>query len=82
MLLDDADLKDVVPKFVAQLMNNTGQSCNALSRMLVPRAQYDEAVAIATEVAEKSKPGRSDDPEAFMGPLVSQVCAHLKVRTL
>jgi len=73
LLLDDADLNDVMPKFLTQLMNNTGQSCNALSRMLVPRSKYDEAVGIAKTFVEGVKVGRSTDPEAFMGPVVSQV---------
>lgn len=41
--------------------------------MLVPEHRYEEAVAIAAAVAESSTVGRSDDPAAFMGPLVSQV---------
>jgi len=73
LLLDDADLKDVVPKFLGQLTANTGQSCNALSRMLVPRSKYDEALSIAKEHMETTKVGRSDDPDANIGPLVSQV---------
>merc|ERR1712072_1236395 len=48
-------------------------SCNALSRMLVPRSRYEEAVGIAKGVAEGVKVGRSDDPKAHIGPLVSQV---------
>lgn len=73
VLLDDADFKAVVPKFLGQLTSNTGQSCNALSRMLVPRSKYEEVLSIAKECMEKTKVGRSDDPDASIGPLVSQV---------
>merc|ERR1719326_1257260 len=58
---------------MGQLMSNSGQSCNALSRMLVPRSRYEEAVDLAKSVAEGTTVGRSDDPDAKIGPLVSQV---------
>merc|ERR1711977_469333 len=73
LMLDDADLKKLMPQFMGQLMNNTGQSCNALSRMLVPKARYEEAVSIAKQVAEKTIPGKPDDPKASIGPLVSEL---------
>eukprot|EP00933_Yihiella_yeosuensis_P050199 TRINITY_DN47968_c0_g1_i1.p1 TRINITY_DN47968_c0_g1~~TRINITY_DN47968_c0_g1_i1.p1 ORF type:complete len:501 (-),score=100.00 TRINITY_DN47968_c0_g1_i1:428-1930(-) len=73
IILDDADLESVMPKFLQQLMNNSGQSCNALSRMLVPRTLYEKAQGIAKDFAESCTPGRSDDPNAKMGPLVSQL---------
>merc|ERR1719258_723878 len=63
VMLDDADLPKLMPQFMGQLMNNTGQSCNALSRMLVPRPKYEEAVQIAKTVAEGTKPGRSRRPK-------------------
>merc|ERR1719313_1477183 len=47
LMLDDADLEKMMPAFVGHVINNSGQSCNALSRMLVPRSKYDEAVGIA-----------------------------------
>jgi acyl-CoA reductase-like NAD-dependent aldehyde dehydrogenase len=73
LMLDDAPLEELIPEFMGQLMNNSGQSCNALSRMLVPKARYEEAVGIAKKVAESTIPGRSGDPKAAIGPLVSQV---------
>lgn len=72
LLLDDADFKKVVPTFMQQLIGNTGQSCNALSRMLVPRTKYEEVIGIAKGVAESVQVGRADDPKAHIGPLVSQ----------
>lgn len=73
VLLDDADMANVVPSFLRQLMDNSGQSCNALSRMLVPRSRYDEVVAMAADIAKKEVVGRADNPKATMGALVSKV---------
>jgi aldehyde dehydrogenase (NAD+) len=53
MLLDDAEMETVIPEFIGQLMSNTGQSCNALSRMLVPESEYERAVAIAKAATEQ-----------------------------
>mmetsp|Transcript_99031 Transcript_99031/g.288839 ORF Transcript_99031/g.288839 Transcript_99031/m.288839 type:complete len:483 (-) Transcript_99031:47-1495(-) len=72
LMLEDADLPKLMPEFIGQLMNNTGQSCNALSRMLVPKTRYEEAVSIAKQVAEGTIVGRPSDPKASIGPLVSQ----------
>merc|ERR1719356_2332230 len=52
LMLDDANMEELIPEYMGQLMNNSGQSCNALSRMLVPKARYEEAVGIAKKVAE------------------------------
>jgi len=73
LMLEDADLPKLMPEYIGQLMNNTGQSCNALSRMLVPKSRYEEAVQIAKAIAEDTTVGRSGDPKAKIGPVVSQV---------
>merc|ERR1712232_444815 len=73
LMLEDADFQKTMPQFMGQLMGNTGQSCNALSRMVVPRKRYDEALQLAKKIAEGTKVGRSGDPNAAIGPLVSQV---------
>jgi acyl-CoA reductase-like NAD-dependent aldehyde dehydrogenase len=73
LMLDDADLPTLIPQFMGQLMGNSGQSCNALSRMVVPKQKYEEAVEIAKKVAEGTIVGRPSDPKASIGPLVSQV---------
>lgn len=73
LMLEDADLKKLVPQFMGQLMGNSGQSCNALSRMLVPKSKYEEAVALAKGVAEATTVGRSGDKDAVIGPVVSHV---------
>lgn len=73
LMLEDADLKKLIPVFMGQLISNSGQSCNALSRMLVPKSRYEEAVQIAKSVADQTVVGRSGDPKSTIGPLVSQV---------
>ena len=52
IILEDADLEAAVTRGVLHMYNNTGQSCNAPSRMLVPRAKLAEAEAIAARVTE------------------------------
>lgn len=55
IVLPSADLKKAVSGGVMQMMTNTGQSCNAPSRMFVPKAQEAEAIAIAKATAESVK---------------------------
>jgi len=71
IILDDADLKRAVTGGVLQMMNNTGQSCNAPSRMLVHESQYEQAVQIAASVAQSVKAGDPADPSTNIGPLSS-----------
>jgi betaine-aldehyde dehydrogenase len=73
IILDDADLDTAVRKGVEQVLVNTGQSCNAWSRMLVPRAKQEEAARIAAEVAAQTPLGDPHDADSFVGPLVSRV---------
>ncbi len=72
VLLEDADFERVIPPFVKQLTGNTGQSCNALSRMLVPRDRCDEVCEIVSKTMDKEIVGWSTDPNATIGPLVSE----------
>lgn len=72
VMLDDADLAKSIPTFMGQLVGNTGQACNALSRMLIPRSKYEEAVGIAKTYMEGVTVGKSDNPKARIGPLVSE----------
>ena len=58
ILLDDVDLEAAVTKGVAACFSNSGQSCNAPTRMFVPRALHDEAAGYAKAAAEKFR-GRS-----------------------
>ena len=72
IVLDDADMATAIPKSVQNMMSNSGQSCNAPSRMLVPRARQDEIAAIAKTAAEAMTVG---DPtgNANLGPVVSEL---------
>ena len=71
-MLDDADITKAVTSGVIAMMMNTGQSCNAPSRMLVPAARYDEAVKIAKAVAEKVVVGDPRSDKTTMGPLANK----------
>jgi aldehyde dehydrogenase (NAD+) len=73
IILDDADLAAVVARDVASMCNNSGQSCNAPSRMLVPRARMEEAAAIAAEAAATVVVGDPRDEGTRIGPVVSEV---------
>lgn len=72
IILDDADLRKAVSRGVAAMMNNSGQSCNAPSRMLVPAAQMDAAIAIAREAAEKVRVGDPNADGTTIGPVVNE----------
>ncbi|MEU0490316.1 aldehyde dehydrogenase family protein [Nocardiopsis sp. NPDC006139] len=71
VILPDADLTAAVKRGVADVMRNTGQSCNALTRMLVHRDSYEEAVALAAQAAAKYVPGDPKEESTRLGPLVS-----------
>ena len=73
IILDDASFASSVAKGVDGCMNNTGQSCNAPTRMLVPHHRHDEALAIAKEVSENLKVGDPQSEDTVIGPLVSDV---------
>ena len=73
VILPGADLTKAVKRGVADVMRNTGQSCNALTRMLVHRDSYEEAVELAAASAVKYVPGDPADEGTRMGPLVSAV---------
>jgi aldehyde dehydrogenase (NAD+) len=76
IVLDDADLTKAVSGGVMQMMTNSGQSCNAPSRMFVPKAKNDQAIAIAKATAEKVKvtdPAAADAGPGSIGPVVSEV---------
>ncbi len=71
IITEDADLAAAVKHGVMSMMNNTGQSCNAPSRMLVPAARLAEAEAIAAEVIAKIKVGDPASADTTMGPLAN-----------
>ncbi len=71
VILDDADFGQAVKNGVMAMMTNTGQSCNAPSRMLVPAGRIDEVEAIAAQAAARIVVGDPLDAKTTMGPLAS-----------
>jgi aldehyde dehydrogenase (NAD+) len=72
LVFADADEK-AVKRGVLHMMNNTGQSCNAPSRMLVQRDIYDQAVETAADVANKVSVGPASESGRHIGPVVNAV---------
>ena len=70
IIFADADPK-AVKRGALHCFNNTGQSCNAPTRMLVERSRYDEAVEEAVATAGKMQVGPAAEPGRHMGPVVS-----------
>jgi aldehyde dehydrogenase (NAD+) len=71
VILDDADLQKAVTDGVGKCFLNSGQTCTALTRMLVPREKLAEVEAIATAAAETFTPGDPFQKTSRIGPLVS-----------
>jgi acyl-CoA reductase-like NAD-dependent aldehyde dehydrogenase len=72
IILEDADLQKAVADGIGKCFLNSGQTCSALTRMLVPRSKLAEAEAIAAAVAQKFAPGDPFDAKTRLGPLVSE----------
>lgn len=73
IILDDADLETAVKQGVHACFTNSGQSCNAPTRMFVPRAMHAEAVEIARNVAARVQVGKADaEGTRHLGPVISQ----------
>ncbi|MEZ5756537.1 MAG: aldehyde dehydrogenase family protein [Paracoccaceae bacterium] len=73
IILPSADLAAAVAGGVEGCFGNTGQSCDAPTRMFVPMARMDEALAVAKEAAEAVVVGDPNDPAVTMGPLISKL---------
>ena len=73
IILDDADFDKAVRGGVSNCYFNSGQTCSAHTRMLVPRERHDEAVSIAKEAAESFTVGDPREGKAKLGPLVSEI---------
>jgi acyl-CoA reductase-like NAD-dependent aldehyde dehydrogenase len=71
VILEDADLSSAVPAGVAACYINSGQTCSALTRMLVHRSRLAEAEELAVQTAETYTTGDPFDAETRLGPLVS-----------
>jgi aldehyde dehydrogenase (NAD+) len=72
VILEDADLGRAVSDGVSKAFLNSGQTCSALTRMVVPRSKLDEIEEVAVRKAETLVPGDPLDPSSRIGPLVSQ----------
>ncbi|HVY84393.1 MAG TPA: aldehyde dehydrogenase family protein, partial [Caulobacterales bacterium] len=72
IILNDADIRRAAKRGMTHMANNTGQSCNAPSRMLAPRQHYEEIVAIAAETANAIRVSAPDKAEkGDIGPLAN-----------
>ncbi len=72
IILDDVDFTKTVAKGIFHCMNNTGQSCNAPTRMLIPADKMDEAINISKETVLKLKVGDPQDESISIGPVVNK----------
>ena len=86
VILEDADLGAAVKGTVAGCFINSGQTCNALTRMLVPESQYEQAAALAVEAAKAYLPGDPMSEQTRLGPLASasqreRVCRYIRTGT-
>jgi betaine-aldehyde dehydrogenase len=72
VILDDADLEKAVKAGVQNCYLNSGQTCSAWTRMLVPREKLAEATRLAKEAAERFTVGDARDDKTRLGPLVSE----------
>ena len=81
IILDDDSFVKSITNGVIHVMSNTGQSCNAPTRMLVPLSRHDEALDIAKNSVENIKVGKPDDINTDLGPLVS-ITQYNKVQNL
>jgi aldehyde dehydrogenase (NAD+) len=72
ILLDDVDFQKAVKASVTSVMTNSGQSCNAPTRMLVPQEKMQEVAELARAAAERVNVGSPQSAETMIGPVVSQ----------
>jgi len=73
IVLDDADFKVAVKGVVGNCYLNSGQTCTAHTRMLVPASRYDEAAQLAVEAARAYRPGDPLAEGTTLGPLASKM---------
>ncbi|MDJ1159188.1 aldehyde dehydrogenase family protein [Chelatococcus sp. SYSU_G07232] len=72
IILDDADLQRAVTHGVRQCFSNSGQSCNAPTRLLVPAGRQEEAIAVAARIAAETVVGDPWAEGTTIGPVVSE----------
>ncbi|GAA5544111.1 aldehyde dehydrogenase family protein [Brucella sp. NBRC 113783] len=73
LVFEDADLEDRVVASVHECFNNSGQSCNAPTRMLVQRSVYDKVVEIVEKAGKETAVGNPEEEGSHIGPLVSDI---------
>ena len=73
VVLEDADVERAVKATVRHVLENSGQSCNAPTRLLVPAARMAEVEALARETAEAVIVGDPESEKTAVGPLVSRI---------
>ncbi|MCM2394647.1 aldehyde dehydrogenase family protein [Rhizobium sp. S95] len=73
IVFEDADLEERVTGSVLECFNNSGQSCDAPTRLLVQRSVYDKAVDIAKRAGSAVGVGNPEEEGAHIGPLVSDI---------
>jgi len=71
VVLDDAPFDKAIPAGARNAMLNSGQTCSAWTRMVVPRSRYDEALDFARQAIGSLKLGDPMDPATRLGPLIS-----------
>jgi len=71
IITEEADLDAAINFGISHVMVNTGQTCDALTRMIIHESRYDEAVELAKTYAEALVVGDPNDPDAFVGPMSS-----------
>ncbi|MFT3901098.1 MAG: aldehyde dehydrogenase [Gordonia sp. (in: high G+C Gram-positive bacteria)] len=72
IVLEDVDLPSSIHMLVFSGLLNNGQACVAQTRVLVPRSRHDEIVAAMVETAKTFTPGVPSDPEAKLGPIITE----------
>ncbi len=72
IILEDADFSKSVAKGIFHCMNNSGQSCNAPTRMLIPEGKMEDAIRISKETVEKLNIGDPKDENTNVGPVVNK----------
>ena len=72
IITEDADLTAAVQYAIEDVMANTGQTCNALTRMLIPQSLYQQTITLAQQFAQQQVVGDPLDPQTTMGPVASK----------
>ena len=73
IILEDADFEKSVKKGILSCMSNSGQSCNAPTRMIIPNKKIEDAINIAKEVINGIVVGDPQNPETTLGPVVNKI---------